>query len=608
MATVQSSWSQVVLPINVRVTISGATRPDIYCTSISIGAGTQGSSATLYAPGLDWDQKQGLVGRRVVVFAQYSGQAEQIVFVGVVAAPSSTASENDASFGAVSYLQLADKVFLGQEIADRYGLRVKYPQRAIFKGESQETGWSVRTILRDIFSGNAPSWKGGGGTLPSDYRSELDLGNLSVLGSDYNNIKLGDITWEGASLQDALGDLLDQIGTVSFREEFAIAKSKLIVFELADPSLQAKTISVAMAGQSAAGTNVLDINAEGTILDSRNRIIGLGAPRKFVVSTSTRYTPAPLEKMWNPALEASVLKNPESTKAGNEVPGDGTRGEYSPEKQKVFRDYRLPKVLRDRIIAKDNAITLSDGTTLGIQVWKWGRTMAYNAGTGQWVGTESETPVLLDGVEWNLEAGTFRLKQPAINIVSSSLNDQYQPVDVMVGADVGITITYEGDRLIRDTGASKQNFEVEGLDNAGLAEPFINGNFAFRQVTNIGFPLDDDGGDVVFDDVWVFLPASPGEWINYQAAEVLQDDLPALIAYTDAALREKSGLKTTYSITFPYFTTAYRIGDRIQILGQRDFDFGTHQVLGITHDLSNDHSTTISTDNRVPLVASKLLE
>jgi hypothetical protein len=586
-----------VPPLRVRVVIDGGDRSDVYCTGVALEHGTAGSTASLIAPALDWDGgKVGFRGSFVQVFVRYEGGLETQVFNGYVSSASGSVDGRVVELQARSLIAMADSVYLGQgDLGTNDGV-VRYPVTALRDGVREVTGWNVRGILRDIFGASSgPDWRGGGGSLPSGWRSRLKLGSLAALASSYNDISLGDIVFQQATLAGALDQLLGLVGTVSFRERFVGVQTYLEFFELGDPGAPVRTVKVARLGESAQGSNVLSISHEEAAEDVKTRLIGMGDRRKLVISVTTDHATAPLVPDWDPALEAEVLANPEAVKRGGGG-GAEVRTEFEEALAGVFRRFRLPAVLRGLEIDGDNAVELSDGSKLGIQVFKSGRDLSYDAGSQSWTSELSAAPVLLEGVEFDLANGVFTLKEPAINLESTSLGPDNKPLDVWAPAVVGVTLTVLGPRLIHDTGARDNTMKLTGIANDGLAEVFVNESFGYRAL----------GGSIGEDEFGAILLVGGG-WEIYPAPLVLQDDRDALREFVEAALREKRDVRTAYSITTPFWTPGPLLGERIEVVGQNDFSYGTHQVLSLAYDLSDDHSTTFSTDSSVPLTASDVL-
>lgn len=602
MGTFSITNSFTVSPLDCRVYINGDRRSDVFCTGIVFGMGTEGSTASLQFPAALWDGgKAWLRGRTVRVESGFDGEVKT-VFAGYITGSTGAVSDNMITAEALSLIGLANNVYVGQGISGG-DMVAEYPARVLHDGDMVTTGWSIKTILRDIFGSNAATWRGGGGSLPSSWRSRIQLGSLTVLGKEWNTFPIGDVVFRQATLADALDQLLGIVGTITFRERFdSLGRTWLEFYELGDPKAPVCDVRVAAAGESALGSNVIDITHDEVADDVRTRMIGLGAPRKFVVSTTSDASEGPLECDWDSSLESGVLANPESTKAGNEsgLVGDETRTEYTAAKARVFRQYKLPECLRNLMIDKDLGIELSDGRKLSIHAWKFPRIATYSSGTESWTSTLGTTPKLLEGTSFDLENGTFTLKKPAVNLVSSSVDGSGEVIDVYEEAVVGITLAVQDGRLRHDTDVKSTQLDFTGIADDGLTEVVVNESFALIQITNSGYTIDD----ITFD-AWVFIPDTG--WAFYDSAESIQDDTEPLRMFTEAALREKGDVKTTYAITTPFWTPGFRLGDRIRVIGQDDAVIGTHQINSLAYNLTHDHSTTFGTDSAVPLIANEIL-
>jgi hypothetical protein len=584
MPSFTSSNTMSIPGLAQRVSISGSVRSDIFCTSVSYGEGTAGSTASLAVPSALWDEGKKLVGKTVIVSVGY-GSASRTAFCGTLARKVSSLPGHQVEIEAWSKMMLADAVYLGQELS----FHARYPRRARLNGVLTETGWNLKSILRDVFSSSASSWRGGGGSLPSDWRSKLKLGSLSVLDREWNRFPLDDMEFPNTTLRDFFDSILAQLGTVTFREEFrSDGSARLEWFEMGDPGAKRKTIRVARAGESAAGTNVASISHDEGISEVRNRVVILGDEERNVVSISTATSPA-LRKLWNSALESAVLANPEATKAGGEASGDETRGEWSPGREHVFRRYGLPTALFGKVIDPRNALTLSDGRDVEIQVYWWPMVKTESGGT--WTGTPASEPVLLEGVEFDWKNLTFTLRDPAIDIQSAALGACNKSVITMVERPVGITLTYRGDRLIYDSGVDGDG--AEDLDSSGLSVAYDNRSFGFVRLGNSSWP-----------SCRVYVEGTG--WVTYNQATT-QDDRVLLRRYGRAARRERNQADAAYSFQVPYWTDAYRLGDRILVVGQDGFDYGTHQIRAITVGLTHDHGVSLSTSNQAPLTANEVI-
>lgn len=610
MGSVQTSTSILVPTLGQTVRVGGAIRSDVECLSITRGMGTAGNTATFRLPSLDWDGgKKRLRGAFVQVFASIGGSGFSQVFNGYVNSVGGGTGQREITFEAQSLLPFAgSKVYIGQDNIDETALAVRYPGEVVYNGQRRVTGWNVKEILKDFFSGGLPTWRGGGGGIPSDYRSQLSLGSMSLLSRSYNIVPIGDLEFSEATLNDALEQLTGIVGTVTFREVPDGSGSRLEFFEIADPQASAKRLTIARPGESisAVSANVMGMDHTEEVTDTTNRVIALGARRKFTISVLTNHSAGQrLEKAWTASLEAGVLANPESAKRTKG--GESIRSEFSEAKALVFRRYRLPECVRRYLVDQDNAVELSNGTRLPIQVFKYPRVLAVNTSTGAITNSgESATPELLEGTEFDFENGYFTLRDPAVNLSARSIDGSGNISDSYVEATVGITITVNGERLKYDSGVRSSNgLELNGIDSSGLSVAHVNESFAFRQLTNAGYPLKDFAGNEYSYPVAIYLEGTG--WVSYTNATIQQNDEAALRNFGNAAVRENEGVSSPYSVRIPYFSTAYRVGDVVSISGQNDYDADVHQVLSVAWNLTNDHGTVLSTDNGVPLIASQIL-
>lgn len=602
MTSFRVSSSMTPPKLRMQVYIGGVLRSDAYCTGVSYGVGGEGSTAQVQLPAQDWDGPRGsLRGRTLRVEAAYAGRASERVFNGYVGGIAGTASAGMMECQAISAFGLADSVYIGTVAS---GFIARYPQRAIDpEGREAPTGWDVASILEDIFHGDGtPTWRGGGGWLPLGWKNTLRLGQMRALQSVYAQLPLGDIVFERETLKAAIERLLGLVGTVSCRERFSGDIAYLDLFELGDPQAPVRPVTIARRGMPAAGSNALDISHEEALDQTRTRIVAIGDRRRLTLSVSTEHPTAPLRKGWDEALEEEVLTDPELSKGRRGAPADER---YT----RVFRHFLLPECFRGVEVDKNLAVPTADGSAIPIQVWLVPRTLAYS--DGEWTSELSDGPRIIDGTELDLQNGEFRLKEPAINLVSSGeAGDEYEP------ATVGITFSICGPRLSHDTGVRSGGLPLEGIGSAGLAEVVANDSFGFKQISNANFPLRGE----VFDATWIYVgqdvipdeEEGEGEivvarWKFFDGAYTLQDDQVPLRRFAEGALREKVGPRHTYNVTTPFYAPGYSLGQRIRIHGEDGWDGGTHQIMSLSHTFGNDHSTTIGTDSSVPMIANEVL-
>lgn len=603
-----TSGGTTVLPELVqRVLVDGVHRPDVYCTSTNHSGGTGGSTAQLEFPAMVWDGgKPALRGKTVEVFVGY-GVASSCVFCGWVTDVTGDAASQAVTATATSLLGLADAVYLGQQSGDR----------------SQEFTYRnarLRDVVRDCVR-----------LLPSQYRSVLSLG---VLTAELDEVPVGELTFRQASFRDALEQCLALVGNVGVREEFrAGARVVLHLYELHNEGAAVRRIVVARPGESAANSNVLQISDSDSLDGVRSRIIAFGDLSKtMLTATSDALTPEHrLRRLWRPTLEAAALKNPELK---SEI--DGQRVLTYEGQGDVFRRYALPVALAGRTILKENALTVSDGTTesaLPVQVWKEYPALVEQE-DGSWAATGGLVREMLDSVELHLDEGWLQLKEPCVYLAASTVGDvavvvdppdelppeeepeapedpeppeeepvtetKFRVVDTWLEARLCITLTVAGARLRVDTGSQPDGFTLSRINGDGLTETVTNESF---QRIDLGGGLADPGL-AGFGCMW-HLPGTG--WQGVAEPTPLVDDSAVLQQFARGALRERNRVRTAYAIRTPYWIDAVRLGDRVEIIGQDDYRYGVHQIQSLSHDLTHDHGTALSTDTVVPLVTSELL-
>jgi hypothetical protein len=220
--------------------------------------------------------------------------------------------------------------------------------------------------------------------------------------------------------------------------------------------------------------------------------------------------------------------------------------------------------------------------------------------------------------EFNLNEGWFRLKEPAICVGGSIVDvDDGLEKTVYLPMVVVITLTYKGTRLVSDK--TSPDVVVSALPNSGLVQTFSNDHILYQQITNRDFPIyyfsdDQTVGRVVWYNYCIYSQNTDAGTVitlfddTNTADEILVVDKSAkLDDYTLKALAEQARPQETYSITTPYYTSSFQIGDTINITGEDSFNFGHHIIRAVNYNLTDNHSITISTDNNVPLLYSNIL-
>lgn len=572
--------------IDVRVFVDGQARSDVFCTAVEHGLGTAGSTASLVVPARTWEELKHMVQQEVLVTVDGLPR-----FLGQITGRNgaATGSDNAVSLRAVSFVGLMDATYLGQDRVEEE-IEFRYDRYALRDGAVVETGWNIKTILRDIFSSSLITWRGGGANISSGWRARVKLGTLSVLDRNYNQFPLQDMTFRFTSLTAALEQLMGIVGTIGFRERFESDTVYLDFFEIGDDNAPSRNVIVARPGETIrdVGSNVLSIACEDSIDSVRSRVIGCGDKRRYMISVTSTHPTAPLRKGWNVAGESAVLANPARVKEYINTLSEADGLDY----RNVFRRFLLPDFLRRkiRLLQEKNAVFGSDGAEIPIQVWKIPRILVAGEG-GNYTTTLGTVPELLEGAKLDLKSGVITLSEPAINevgtvVTGGSIVTTYEP------ATVGVTLTIGGTRLVADSG-------VDGPAGVadGMVQQILQDSFIAKQLNGV-----IDGH--TFSSCWFFDPLLGP--LNVTGTTEIANDIAQLRLYTALAQREMNRTRASYNVGVPFYTEGFRVGDRINVVGEDGFDYGTHQIKKIGYDLTSDHQTSLSTDNEVPLVYQNL--
>ncbi len=595
MGSINTTNSTSIPPLLQRVYIDGKRRSDIQCLSISQSFNGQGTTANLDCPSWCYDRdKSFLRGAFILIQVKYSGSYFwDTVFCGYITNVNSSPSTR-VSLTASSLIALSDYVYIGQADIDDNSLYVYYPEYAYENGVYKETGWNIKTCLRDVFNSSLRTWKGGGGSIPSQYRSKLQLGSLSVLNSKWNNVKIAS-EYKNTTLRSFLDDILRASGYIRFSEEFRSSGDTVLkFFELASYTNNTKTMKIASRGECIRGSNIQDLEYSESLDGVINRCTVLGDYQRYMISLTLGN--GGLIKGWNTALESSVLSDPESAQGGQEVTGSTSK-----EKQRVFREYDLNPIFKKYNIDKENFLDVTSGK-LPIQVLKYGiASYSHDTTTGTTTMTISSTPnELITGFELDVDSLKLKLNEPAINHKSRSLVSGVV-TDVYEEALIALTITIRGKQLIYDTGTKSSPYNLTGISSDGLNEVIGPLPFRYEQYTNKGFPIDG----VEYNCVYY---TSTTGFVTKTSQDVYIDQTKDLENAGNIFLFEKSQIKTTYDITIPYYTKSYEVGDRLIIQGPRDFNYYPHVINNISWDLTEEHKTYIRTDSNEPEVASTFVQ
>lgn len=411
MARARVAYDGMLPVTDQRVVLNGRLRRDLVALSVSAAAGTDGWTAELEAIGRDWDWDEVVEALRVQVFVPASSSVPLFSGWTTGIGRNLTADGESVLVRAASALGLSDRIALtaGYSV---FGPRAAYPRRANFFDWSDiPTGWTFAQIVADWFAGGPPSWRGGGGLIAQSWRESIRLGDLSALAG--SEADMGDIEFEPGTLREALERVAEMAG-VEVVESFDREGRSVISFY--DPSLPGPRRPVVLPDRDddnvARGASVIVAAPDSDASATTNRVVAWGDFERLVVTVASTHPVHPLERLWDPELEARVLKNPELAldapdedsegpeppdpeepegdpiegSGSNDVigggPGEGDADAESPESEadpepdelrKVFRRYRIPRAIRQFGIETRLPLPLPGDQTLRWQCLTVGR-------------------------------------------------------------------------------------------------------------------------------------------------------------------------------------------------------------------------------------------
>jgi hypothetical protein len=578
----------IVPKLTVKTYVDGEL--DLDLSPLSIQIQSMGSSCSFDLVPQKWNQTSDYLGKFVRVDAKYHGGTTKTLFCGYIYKESRNASTQDVTLEAKSLLALGDDFYIGAGAIIYHGLEVKYPKAAFFNGQLMSTLWTTRQIIKDWFSASIPTWRYGAGSLPANVRALLKLGNTSILDSIYSQIKLDDITFKQQTLNEGLDTLLSIINNVSIRERFEGNITYLDFYELGSPEGEVKRIPFNNDPNNDTKETLFSFSEDVDVDEAKDRLIVIGDRRKFIVTF-------PLIPDWDTEdmfLLADVLSNPSGEIKEGELSFDQSREQYWMRRNKVLRSYKIPSSLLKMVIDENLPILDANGTQIPTRVFSNKYIPTFNETTQEWVSTINGYEVLAANID--LRNGKVILNNPAVYMQRAYVNNTNKPVEEYQPKDVYITLCYNEGRLYYDTGkiSSKNVNFAGGLDRTKVIEA---SGFQYIQYGNQGFPLPDldVSQAIIYDE-------ASNQW-NVLLDSTYADDEADLALYSTIALTELNRSKRGWSIEFPRLTWAFKIGDRVSVEGQR----GVQQICQIIYNLTDDHSTQITTDNSLPLIANQVL-
>lgn len=200
------------------------------------------------------------------------------------------------------------------------GLPIKrYPFRDPITGNP--TGWTPKKVLQDLID-----------NIPSQYGVRVRLGVTSVLSGAWNSTT-PELTFNNCTYLSAIDQILALYGDVSYKEVFRGAKVNLDFYRVQDSS--AATVFVRACQWNdpiTAAANIHDIGSSSSSQPTRNRVIGYGSPRRFMISCKSAVPDATgtledlgepvtlkqMQRVWEERYEDAVKANPKASKSGSQ--------------------------------------------------------------------------------------------------------------------------------------------------------------------------------------------------------------------------------------------------------------------------------------------------
>lgn len=290
--------------------------------------------------------------------------------------------------------------------------------------------------------------------------------------------------------------------------------------------------------------------------------------------------------------------------------------------EKVFREYRLPKVLDGLPIMQDSCLTDSDGEPYPqFQAFVYRANPVYRKQLlpepKEWIeGVVELTPTLVDDVKLDVARRLVTFGQPTLTLLSR--DPAKDPADTD-GKKVeyqrtvcGISLTIENrERPFGwDTGPV---YGQTGLDftTHGLTERWQKNEYEFKAlgtggltVRGLNWPCywfvtkertDPLTGEVL-DPVNEFKSLLPEETV------VVQDDTLRIQMQCAQMLMEYNRRARSFEIDIPHYSPGYRVGAGLVVTGLKDFPKDQFVITGVRHELGSDqrHRTLVTIDNIKP--------
>ncbi len=596
--------ARTVIPLlDQQVYINGALRQDIWCASVSRNSGSSASTAQIIVPAALFDSYRGDIvdGEMRVYVRTTPGGAYTLAYTGFVSGDTGELSDSSDAIklSANSIVHYLSKVFVGQsqgKTTVKYTLNDPYTDRPT---------WTPGRVLEDIFA-----------HLPSGYAQHVALGDYSCLQTTQYNKDAADLIFRNSNYVSAIDQILSVIGGVTYVERFTSGKTYLDFFKLQDAYQGTIGATVADLAQPLTDANVGHITHNQTTQDVRTRVITVGKPRLAVITVGSDDTTVAkrLRKGWDSTATVEVLGTTynveDIVKTDPEIANSEIAEAIKSVLEPVYTRWLLPKCLEPYRKHKDLGIEIEDTTntgedaekgkrkkTINAQAYKYPSLVSIDAQTGVATVTESTVAEKIKA-SFDLEHNEIKFSnaRESMRVDTYSLDAEGKPVITWRAARVYVTFAYECDEAIQaDTGQDHTGNINLPFAIDGLTERVIRDDCRYVQATNYSYPVTYGGESLV----WGCKYYDDKTWHAHTSKSVVHDDTGKLQRLAAAVLAEKHQRHHEVTVSIPWVTPAYRIGQQLQIYGTQVAWPYPLMITSLSYDFVG-NSMSITADNVKP--------
>jgi len=299
--------------------------------------------------------------------------------------------------------------------------------------------------------------------------------------------------------------------------------------------------------------------------------------------------------------------------------------------EKVFRDYKLPKVLNGLAIMKNGC--LKDTTNHPYPQYQ---AFIYKAKVliqhddpvppatvgPMWLDGQvltDQDPVIEKSLKFDVERRRITFAAPTVTLdydKPDPSNNKKRQVKYQRTV-CGITFTVENREypFFFDTGAVQKATGFD-FDAIGLTERWQKGDLhSWRlgtmdmPIRGVSFPCLYFGLERKVDELGN-VTQTVGQAHFYAAGTgvVARSDYDTLKALSEQILRERCRRGRSWRVTVPWFSPGFYVGQRVTIAGVANFPRDVFKITSVAHELplKGDHQTTLTIDNIKPPVRHRV--